>query len=249
MACKMFNFILYFYRNLNNSRQHLVKKTKRGYMSSLKRIVVAVFLMATSLTASTAQADERAQKQTNLQPKASVSSNGVVYSATALIDVQQVVMGWAADGSTFACYVNRDFAGNYSLSADGAIGTLISDAQLPGGQTLANPTNGNFVQTGCGRDANNITTVFFMAVDPNHRLSNGSPFLSVWFADSNGRSGQILTSGNTFTAKDPRTKTDAVFTITQLSGLEVRKGKVTTLAVVTPPQQSTGVPPVPQGMF
>ena len=182
------------------------------------------------------------------QPKASVS-NGVVYSATSLVDVRQIAMGWATDGSTFACYVNKGFDGTYSLSADGVIGSLISDSQLPGGQILANPTNGNFVQMSCSRDTNNVTTAFFMAVDPNHRLSNGAPFLSLWYADSLGRSGQILSNGSTFTAKDPRTKTDAVFTVTQLSGLEVRKGKATTLVVVTPPQQTPGIPPVPQGMF
>ncbi|MDE2312528.1 MAG: hypothetical protein KGJ93_05625, partial [Patescibacteria group bacterium] len=191
---------------------------------------------------------ELAQPRVQTSPSATaVSSNGVVYSATALVDVQQLVTGWDANGTPFACYGNRAFDGSFSISADGTNTPLISDAQLPGGQTLA---NSGYVEMGCARNAGGVTTVYFMAVDPNHKLSTGQPFLSLWYADSSGNSGQLIGAGSTLTAKDPRTGQDTTYTVTQVSpSLEVRGGKATVLLVATPPQQSTAVPPVPQGLF
>jgi uncharacterized protein (TIGR03437 family) len=179
------------------------------------------------------------------QPQA-VSSNGVIYSVTDLFDTQQIATCFAPDGSTFAAYATRSIKGVYSITVDGFATPLISDTQLPGGQTLSN--NG-VVSMGCSRDNAGLVNVFFLAVDPNHKLSNGSPFLSVWHADSNGNSAPLAPVGKTFNAKDPRNGQDTAYTIVQVSGLEVRNGKATAILVATPPQVAGALPPGPQGLF
>jgi len=243
-------------------------------MSPLKHtiITVAVLIMATGQAARAAQVDTHTQELLGLQPLVApdtswlrqspptarrnksvsqaltlqpraVSSNGVIYSVTDYFDTQSVVPCINPDGSAFGpAYATRSLRGITSLIVEGNTAPLISDDTLPGGQTITS-------LDGCSRDAAGVVYVFFLTADPNNRLSNGQPFLSLWYADSNRHSVMLASVGKTFTAKDPRTNLDATYTIQQVSGASVRKGKVTTLLVAAPPQVSASVPPVPQGLF